>query len=152
LLLLYQFSIKLLGCESPDAVVRTSLELVIEWTHATVAGFLSLTDSGDLKPKLVIPPDAAEHVVLSKGLTELVCRQKQAIWVANQRAGEAIDSPQHYADAVCVPLVHEGTVLGALHVYLDQGRFRQSDFDFAISLSSITTVSLERARREPNLS
>ncbi|MCH7872097.1 MAG: FHA domain-containing protein, partial [Planctomycetes bacterium] len=152
LLLLYQFSIKLLGCEAPDDVVRNSLELVLEWTHATVVGFLSLTDQGDLKPRLVIPPDATAHVKLSKKLTEMVCRQKQAIWVANQRAGEEVDSLEHYADALCVPLVHESTILGALHVYLEHGRFRQSDFDFTISLSSITTVALVRARRERNLS
>ncbi|MEX0978037.1 MAG: sigma 54-interacting transcriptional regulator, partial [Pirellulales bacterium] len=152
LLLLYQFSIKLLGCEVPDDVMRTSLELLLEWTHATVVGFLSLTDQGDLKPRLVIPPDATAHAVLSKDLTELVCRQKQAIWVANQRAGEAMGDLQHYADALCVPLVTDGTILGAIHVYLEHGRFRQSDFDFTISLSSITTVALVRALRERNLS
>ncbi|REK11471.1 MAG: FHA domain-containing protein [Planctomycetota bacterium] len=152
LLLLYQFSIKLLGCESPDEVVRNSLELVHEWTHATVVGFLSLTDQGDLKPRLVVPPDATPHTVLNRELTELVCRQKQAIWVANQRAGETMDNLEHYADALCVPLVHDATVLGALHIYLERGRFRQSDFDFAISLASIMTVALVRARREASLS
>jgi Nif-specific regulatory protein len=151
LLLLYQFSIKLLGCDAPDDVVRTSLDLLLEWTHATVVGFLSLTDQGDLKPKLVIPPDAKEHVVLSRDLTELVCRQKQAIWVANQRPGEKMGDLTHFADALCVPLVNEGTILGAIHVYLEDGRFRQSDFDFTISLASITTVALVRARRERNL-
>ncbi len=59
LLLLYQFSIKLLGCESPDDVVRSLLELVHEWTKATVVGYLSLTDQGGLKPRKVIPLDAA---------------------------------------------------------------------------------------------
>ncbi len=50
LLLLYQFSIKLLGCDSPDDVVSTSLELLMDWTRATVAGFLWLNDNGELKP------------------------------------------------------------------------------------------------------
>jgi Nif-specific regulatory protein len=152
LLLLYQFSIKLLGCDSIDAVVKSSLELVHEWTKATVVGYLSLTDQGDLKPRMVMPLDAAPHAQLSKGLTELVCEQKQAIWIANQRAGAATDSLEHYADALCVPLVHEGTVLGALHVYLEHGRFRQSDFDFAISIASITTVALVRVHRERTIS
>ncbi len=152
LLLLYQFSIKLLGCDAPDMVVRSSLELVHEWTKATVAGYLSLTDQGDLKPRMVVPLDSEPHAELSKGLTELVCEQKQAIWVANQRAGTTADSLEHYADALCVPLVHEGTVLGALHVYLEHGRFRQSDFDFAISIASITTVALVRVQRERTIS
>ncbi len=151
LLLLYQFSIKLLACESPDEVARASLELIMEWTHATVVGFLWLSDEGDLKPRLVIPPDAKKQVTLSKMLTDLVCQQQQAIWVANERAGEPMDNLQHYADALCVPLVHADTILGAIHVYLEHGRFRQSDFDFTISLAKITTVALVRARRERSL-
>jgi Nif-specific regulatory protein len=152
LLLLYQFSIKLLGCESPDEVATASLELLREWTHATVCGFLWLSDEGDLLPRLVIPPDAPQHLALSKMLTELVCQQRQAIWVANQRANQPTDTAQHYADALCVPLVHDDTILGAIHVYLEQGRFRQSDFDFTISLANITTVALVRTRRESSLS
>ncbi len=143
LLLLYQFSIKLLGCDSPDEVVSHSLELLKEWTHATVVGFLWLSDEGDLKPRLVIPPDAS-FLALSKTLTELVFEQRQAIWAAHQRAGPPMDNPQQYADALCVPLVHDDAILGAIHVYLDEGRFRQSDFDFAISLANITTVALVR--------
>ncbi len=152
LLLLYQFSIKLLGCQSPDEVVRASLELLQDWTHATVAGFLWFSDEGDLKPRLVIPPDAAQQVKLSKTLTEMVCRQKQAIWTADRRAKDPMESLQHYADALCVPLVHEDTVLGAIHAYLERGGFRHSDFDFAISLANITTVALVRARRDRSLS
>jgi Nif-specific regulatory protein len=151
LLLLYQFSIKLLGCESPDAVIRTSLELLLEWTKATVAGFLWLSDEGELVPRLVIPPEATPHVVLSKTLTDMVSQQRQAIWVANARADQPMDTLQHYADAICVPLVHADTILGAIHAYQEHGRFRQGDFDFAISLANITTVALVRARRERNL-
>ena len=41
---------------------------------------------------------------------------------------------QHYADALCVPLVDGETVLGAIHVYLDRAGSARADFDFAISL------------------
>ena len=151
LLLLYQFSINLLGCESPDDVVRTSLELVMHWTRATVCGFLWLSDEGELKPRLVIPPDEAPHATLSRSLTDMVSHQGQAVWITKHRTGEKVDSLEHFADALCVPLVHEQTVLGAIHVYLEHGRFRQSDFDFTISLANITTVALARAQRERNL-
>jgi Nif-specific regulatory protein len=151
LLLLYQFSIKLLGCELPDDVARASLELLMEWTRATVSGFLWLNEQGELKPRLVVPPDAIPQVSLSKSLTEMVSREKQAIWVTKHRAGEKLESLEHYADALCVPLVHEDSVLGAIHAYLEHGRFRQADFEFAISLANITTVALVRAQRERNL-
>ena len=52
---------------------------------------------------------------------------------------------------LCVPLISEHTTLGAIHAYLDQGRFRQSDFDFAISLANIVVIALVRARRQSTL-
>jgi Nif-specific regulatory protein len=145
--LLYQLSIKLLACEEPDEVMRIALDLLLEWTHATVAGFLWINDDGELKPRLVVP-DSAEQVALSNSLTEMVCRDGNAVWIANERSGESTDSLKHYADALCIPLIHKGATLGALHVYLERGRFRQSDFDFAISLSNITAMTLARTRRE----
>ncbi len=151
LLLLYQLSIKLLGCDEPDECVRTALELLVDWTHATLAGFLWISDDGQLKPKLLVPVAAASEVVLSKSLTDLVCRQGNAVWIANQTGDDPLDSLSHYADALCVPLIYGGTTLGAIHVYLEHGRFRQSDFEFSISLANITAVALARARRESSL-
>ena len=58
LLLLYQLSIKLLGCDEPDEVVRVAMELLADWTHATLAGFLWISDDGQLKPKILIPAAA----------------------------------------------------------------------------------------------
>ena len=82
----------------------------------------------------------------------MVCQDRQAIWVANQRSRDAVETIESYADALCVPLVHDDTVLGAIHAYLEHGRFRQTDFDFLISLANITTVALVRVRRERSLS
>jgi Nif-specific regulatory protein len=151
LLLLYQLSIKLIGCEERDEVIRTSLELLQEWTHATVAGYLAIGEGNTLKPKLLLPPDASDRVQLSRPLTEMVCQQARAVWVANQRPGRVDAGVAHYADALCVPLVHEGKTIGAIHCYLERGQFRQSDFDFAISLANIMAVALIRARRETSL-
>ncbi len=137
LLLLYQLSIKLLGCDEPDEVVRVALELLADWTHATLAGFLWISDDETTEAQrfTCIPATAAsEAVALSKSLTDLVCQQKNAVWIANESAANPMESLQHYADAVCVPLIHSGAPMGAIHVYLEQGRFRQADFrvrDFA---------------------
>lgn len=147
LCLLYQLSMRLLDCDEPDDVVRIALELLLEWTHATVAGFLWINDDGQLKTKMVVPATAAS-VALSSSLTEMVCRQGNAVWIANERQGESTDSLKHYADALCVPLIHKRDTLGAIHVYLDRGRFRQTDFDFAISVANLTAMTLARTRRE----
>jgi len=155
LMLLYQLCIKLLGCGDPNRVVEIVLDLLRKRTNASVVGFLSVNDEGALQPKVVIPPDAADRVTLNQSLTELVSRQGHAVWVANQSSKEGhADGARdlgHFADAVCAPLVRrnvdgERTTLGAIHVYLEDGRFRQSDFDFIISAANITAIALVRAR------
>jgi two-component system response regulator HydG len=78
----------------------------------------------------------------------MVARERKAIWVDNQRQTGDTGSLLHFADAICVPLIFEEKTLGAIHLYLDEGRFRTSDFEIAISLANILTMALVRARRE----
>ncbi|HJQ80345.1 MAG TPA: sigma 54-interacting transcriptional regulator [Lacipirellulaceae bacterium] len=155
LMLLYQLCIKLLGCGEPSRVVEIALELLRKRTGASVVGFLSVDDEGGLQPKVVIPKDAAGRVTLNQSLTELVSRQGHAVWVANQSSKDGHPGGTralgHFADAVCAPLVRrnldgERATVGAIHVYLEDGRFRQSDFDFIISVANIMAIALVRAR------
>lgn len=151
LLLLYQLSIKLLGFASTNDVVRISLDLLRERTGASLVGFLGIGDDGNLTPHTILPDATAEQIPLSDALTHLVLEDRRAVWTANQRTLPTSDKPQHYADALCVPLVSAATVMGAIHVYLQRGRFRQSHFDFAISLANIMSVALARARHDETL-
>lgn len=151
LLLLYQLSIKLLGCADTHDLMRISLDLLRERTKASVVGFLWANDDGQLKPKLVIPENSTQQITLSESLTRLVCKEGHAVWIANQQAEGDDETLTHYADALCVPLIHGSAALGAVHVYLERGRFRQSHFDFAISLANIASVALVRARNEERL-
>src|SRR5690606_23954121 len=106
LMLLYQLCIKLLGCSDPNKVVDISLELLRTRTKASIVGFLWVTDDGTLKPKSVLPADAAQRVTLSPNLTKLVSQRGHAVWVANQtEEGSNVD---HFADAICAPLVRRG--------------------------------------------
>jgi two-component system response regulator HydG len=151
LMLLYQLCIKLLGCDDPNRVVEVALDLLKKRTNAAVVGFLSVSDDGGLQPKLVMPRNAAGRVTLNQSLTELVSRQGHAVWVANQASKTGPQDLGHFADAVCAPLVRrtvegERTTLGAIHVYLEDGRFRQSDFDFIISVANIVAIAMVRAR------
>lgn len=152
LMLLYQLCIKLLGCGDPDRVVAIALDLLRKRTGAAVIGYLAVTDEGGLKPSLVIPEDSETKIQLSDSLTEIVLRQGHAVWVANQStSGRKSDSWEHFADAMCAPLVRkskdgERITLGAIHVYLEAGRFRQSDFDFLITVANLVVVALVRAR------
>lgn len=150
-LMLYQLSIKLLGCDDPDDVVRVSLDLLFERTKASVVGFLWVNDSGKLKPKLVIPQDSAGKVHLSASLTDVVCRQRRAIWINSQGTQATTESLALYADALCVPLIRNKETLGAIHLYRERGRFQSSDFEVARSLANIMCVALVRAREQARL-
>ena len=156
LLLLYQLTIRLLGCEDPDEVIHIALDLLRQRTAAEIVGFLWVNEEGELKPKLVVPEESREQVHLSESLTQLVCQQGHAVWIANHSAGSTTESLAHYADAICVPLVsrakgNDRVTLGAIHVYRQEGRFRQSDFDVAISVANIVVVALVRARTHNSL-
>lgn len=143
---LYMLSAKLLECDTPDEVIRSGVELLRERTHATVVGFLWVSDDGQLKPKLVIPDEESGKVTLSDELTERVCRMGKAVRIDNQRFGDS-DRDRSFADAICVPLIYERQTLGAIHVYLERGRFSQDDFELAINFARIMVVALAKARR-----
>lgn len=148
LLVLFRLCIHLLGCDDPAEVIRAGLELLRDRTKAAVVGFLWANDEGQLKPKVVIPEAAAGQILLSETLTDIVLRQSRAVWVADQSTVGSAESLRQYADAICVPMVHQQQTLGALHLYLDQGNFRQGDFEFAISLARVLVVALARTRRQ----
>ncbi|WP_261342513.1 sigma 54-interacting transcriptional regulator [Botrimarina colliarenosi] len=157
LMLLYQLCIKLLGSSSSDELVQTALDLLKARTGASVVGFLWPSDEGELRAKQTLPSDAASLLALSPSLSELVFRAGNAVWVANQEAPSVDPSGTikigAFADAICAPLLprhgrerrDEAKPLGALHAYLEDGRFRQSDFDFVISVANLLAVSLARA-------
>jgi two-component system, NtrC family, response regulator HydG len=143
--LLFDLSVKLIGCGDPAEVVKTGLATLQERTGADVVGFLWVSDDGQLKPQLVIPEEEAEKIQLSDELTNRVSRLRNALWIDNHTVSAAGESIR-YADAICVPLLHDARTLGAIHVYKERGRFNQGDFDVAIHLARILTLALVRAR------
>lgn len=148
LMVLYQLSLKLLGTRDPDSVIGAALQRLQQRTDATVVGFLWVNDDGQLTPKMVLPAEADGKVPLSQQLTDTVSRKARAIWVANQSRAT---TPAKYTDAICVPLIHERSTLGVIHLYRDEGNFEQKHFDFSISLASLLVVALVRAREQASL-
>lgn len=150
LLIAYQLAVKLLACQDPDQVICTSLEVLHERTKASVVGFLWANEDGQLRPCRVLP-DHGDDVSLNKELTDVVCEQGRAVWVSHHAGHDAGSGPRRYSDAICVPLVPLQVTLGVLHLYLKQGRFRQADFDFAISVANLMAVSLVRTCKDAAL-
>lgn len=146
LLVIYQLSVKLLEYNEPDPVIQTSLELLHERSKASVVGFLWVTDDGLLRPKLILP-DATQDISLHQDLSDVVLEEGRAIWISHRGSGEERPKLRRYSDAICAPLVKNQMTLGVIHMYLKQGRFRQADFDFAISVANLMAVSLVRTRK-----
>jgi Nif-specific regulatory protein len=142
-------SVKLLEYDEPDAVIETSIDLLFERTKSSVVGFLWANDEGQLRPKFVLP-DQAEDVSLNESLSRVVYQQGKAVWISHHTTNHKAPV-RRYSDAICVPLIKDRTTLGVLHLYLKQGRFRQADFDFAISVANLMAVSLVRTRKEAAL-
>jgi len=147
LLDIYQLSILLLGCNDQEEVITTSLEVVRERSGASLVGFLVVDNEGRLRPKRVIPETAAEELALSATLTDLVSRQRRGVWTSQHSGGDISDSLQHFADAICIPAIRDKTMLGALHLSLESGRFRQSDFEVAMSVANMLAIALAKAHQ-----
>ena len=151
LLNLYQLAVRMWEVDDPDDVVRIALELLHDQTDASITGFLWVHDDGQLKPKVVIPVGAEKTVGLSESLTDMVCRQGKAVWINNETSLNDAASLTEFADGLCVPLLHQKTTLGAVHLYRTKGRFRDQDFDLAIALSRLLAVALARTRKQTRL-
>lgn len=147
---LYQLSICLMRCTSPDEVATTGLEILRVRTQATAVGFLWIDDQGALKPQRILPPELADRLRLSKKLTERVSREGRAIWIKDQLSGNG--KQPSFADAICVPLINADSVLGAIHLYKEEGKFEQPHFDFAISAGNMLAVALDSSRVQASLS
>lgn len=147
---LYQLSICLMRCSSPDEVASTGLEILRVRTQSTVVGFLWMDERGELKPQLTLPSHMGERLRLNKKLTERVSQEGRGIWIKDALPGSAREVS--YADAICIPLMSEATVMGAIHLYRERGTFEQVHFDFAISVGNMLAVALESTRAHASLS
>jgi len=148
---LHELCLRLLGRVTPDEAIRSTLEILRERTHASLVVFLWLDDQHKLKPKLTLPEDKPAKVRLSAALTETVCQRKRAVWVEAQTAGTRAEHGTHFADAICVPLLHGKTTLGVIHLYLERGRFKPAEFEFVLAVANVLAPTLARAHKDAAL-
>ncbi len=141
---LFQLSVKLLGVEVPDEVVQLCVSRLHERTEATVAGFMWLSEQGQLQPKVVFPHDASGKLKLNDKLTERVVQDRKVIRIEHATSRHGAD----FADSICIPLVQEGQTIGALHLYRQNRGFSDSHFQLASSVANIMVRTLARANHQ----
>jgi DNA-binding NtrC family response regulator len=152
---LYEYMIATVEEKDAAAVVERTLQTVARKTRATVCGFLNLDPDNPLSKK-VYPQSAEVDAQLSRHLTVRVQQTGRTAWLM-AGAGEisSSDSLASYRDALCVPLKADGTALGALHVYREQGGFSQREVRFCevvagFAASSLTLLRLCRSLEAEN--
>ncbi len=152
---LFQLSVKLLAVDDPDQVTAVCLKRLSERTRASLAGFLWLSDDGELKPKAVYPlpdddseplTDSSAMLELDAALTKRVVLQKRAVRVEQDE-----HQPGVYSDSICVPLIESDEVIGAIHLYRTNSPFNDSHFQLACAMANIMVRSLQRANRHVSL-
>lgn len=149
LLDLYQLSICLIRCTTPDEVASLGLELLRIRTQSTVVGFMLIDERGELRPHQISPPTLSDRLRLSPKLTEAVSRDGRAVWVKDRV--ESGNKSADFADAICIPMLNENAVLGAVHMYREEGHYEQAHFDFAVSACNLLSVALQSSRAQASL-
>lgn len=146
LVLLDELWARLLCCPNTPELMRATLDFLQERTRASMAAFLLVDAQGRLKPRWVVPQASTRAMEPDETLARLVVNEGHAVWVAAQESSET--SLQHVADALCIPLVWNRAVLGALYLVLDHGRFRQSQFELAILAARMVAAMLAQLRQQ----
>ncbi len=155
---LHQLSVRLLPRRPRTEILRDAMQVLQERTEASSVAYFAVDHHEQLRLKLAAPDGVLLGPLPGESLTRLVIAQGRALWVANQhahgRAGgtrPAATEPaatEHEADVLYLPLLCDNRVSGALYVYLKQGHFRQSQFEFAISVAHLASRALARARED----
>ena len=144
---LFQLSVKLLSVDEPDQVIAICMKRLFDRTSASAAGFLWLSEEGTLTPRVFFPEDQADILELNPALTSRVVTEKRALRV-EKGTGETKKSKKAlYSDSICVPLVSDAQVKGAIHLYRSDTPFHDSHFNLAVALANIMIRSLDRAHR-----
>ena len=141
---LFQLSVKLLSIDNPETVIQICMKRLADRTKADIAGFLWLSDSGKLTPKLVFPVEQSEKLELDADLTRRVVSEKHAIRVE-------YDTTDDVADSICVPLVSDDEVIGAIHLYRQSQPFQNSAFELSVAVSNLMVRALASANRHTSL-
>lgn len=144
---LFQLSVKLLSVDEPDQVISICMKRLFDRTSASAAGFLWLSEEGVLTPRVFFPEDQADILELNPALTSRVVTERRALRVEKGTGETKKSKLSPFSDSICVPLVSDDQVKGAIHLYRSNTPFHDSHFNLAVALANIMIRSLDRAHR-----
>ncbi len=148
---LHQLSVRCISLVTPDQVIELASDVLKGRTQATLVAFLLADQDGELVDQQRNGATEKNRIMLSSRLTEMVCKQATAVWVKNEVRNVSDGPLRHYADAICVPLLHNGSLIGVIHIYREKENFDKHAFHFAIAAASFLAPSLVRAQNESSL-
>jgi len=128
-------------------VISICMKRLFDRTSASAAGFLWLSEEGSLTPRVFIPEDQADILELNPSLTSRVVTERRALRVEKGTGETKKSKKKLFSDSICVPLVSDDQVKGAIHLYRSDTPFHDSHFNLAVALANIMIRSLDRAHR-----
>jgi two-component system, NtrC family, response regulator HydG len=146
---IFELGIRLIDDEGPETIVQTCLSSLLQRTHATGAQFLWRGDDGRLVPQLCIPPDVMPEMRLPESILSQVASSGTSLHVDHHTT----DGPSKKSDgdSLCVALVDEQRVIGAIHIYLAQGKFPTQTLQVAQTIANMLVRALVRSRKHSSL-
>lgn len=150
-LVIYQLCLRLLGSADSEEVIQVSLDVVREMTGADVAGYLWMSDDGQMRASQASPPEAASKLATSEDLTTSVCGRGRPVWRNDPRSPDLPECLEPLSDAICLPMLHEHSTPRAIHLYKDEDSFDEHQFQFAQSVARIVLAALLRAQQQETL-
>lgn len=132
-----------------QGLLRTSLDVVLHQTSASLVGFLS-DDPNNPVTKMVTPETGKVDPQLSKSLIKRVQRDGGPVWLCSDITETATDDrPPMSSDALCLPVrTAVGRSLGTLHLFRQKGYFTERDLRFCEALVIHLGNALHMLRRQ----
>ncbi len=153
---LYSLSLSLLRCDNPEDVISTVIELLRDRTQSDIVGLSFDAGDGRFKARQVEPADAADSITIEKSLVKRIVKEGEAIWINDP---ESADFPKlsksgkkdPWSDIIYAPIQNADGNLGVLHLYRQEPKFSQAQFEFVVAASRLLAAGLSQAFERDSL-
>ena len=160
LAVLYKLALDMADASTAAELGELVVEALFQATPAEVAAVLALKEGRDLEPlvyRLRNPGPQTYHKV-SSFVSREVLTTRLAVLAENVAAERHLNNRDSItelraASLICAPIVHEGQILGLLHLYrtAPAGPLNADDLEFALACAGQLGQAWHRLRRQAGL-
>jgi Nif-specific regulatory protein len=158
--LLYRLAIEMGAAGTPDELISTVLDGLLDATEADVGAVLAIKDGAD--PELLAyrhrDPQVKTYYKVSRYVTTEVLAACEGVLAENVAQDQHLRNREslselHVLSLICAPVLFEGTVLGLIHLYSTkiEHRLNSDDLEFALAVARQFGIAYHQMRRQTAL-